>query len=142
MTVFSKMLFGSMHLKSYDWARTTLLSLTNCLLICFLSGLVSSGARLAKIYTNTVIGASAETIVLYPENGGNLHYFTALIPCATLDMMGPLTTALLAGTARTIYSKCPFSNTAGVVDARYSWLKEIPNNYQMKGITLTWHFVV
>nr|XP_040254380.1 plant cysteine oxidase 2-like [Aegilops tauschii subsp. strangulata] len=135
MTVFSKMLFGSIHLKSYDWPRSNSTGGTNALT-------TSDGTPLAKINTNTIVDASAATIVLYPEKGGNLHYFTALTPCATLEVMGPLTTALLARTARTIYSKSPFSNTSGVVYARYSWLKEIPNNYQMKGVTMTWHFIV
>uniref|UniRef100_M8CAZ7 cysteine dioxygenase n=1 Tax=Aegilops tauschii TaxID=37682 RepID=M8CAZ7_AEGTA len=138
MIVFSKMLFAAMHLKSYDWARSNSEGGNNALTT---SG-VTSGARLAKINTNTVVGASVETKVLYPENGRNLHYLTALTTCATLDVMGPLTTALLAGTACTIYSKSPFSNIAGLVDARYSSLKEIPNNYRMKGVTMTWHFIV
>ncbi|XP_044447467.1 plant cysteine oxidase 2-like [Triticum aestivum] len=135
MIVFSKMLFAAMHLKSYDWARSNSEGGNNALT-------TSGGARLAKINTNTVVGASVETKVLYPENGRNLHYLTALTTCATLDVMGPLTTALLAGTACTIYSKSPFSNIAGLVDARYSSLKEIPNNYRMKGVTMTWHFIV
>ncbi|XBJ13142.1 hypothetical protein VPH35_017543 [Triticum aestivum] len=135
MTVFSKMLFGSIHLKSYDWPKSNSTGGTNALT-------TSDGTPLAKINTNTIVDASAETIVLYPEKGGNLHYFTALTPCATLEVMGTLTTALLARTAPTIYSKSPFSNTSGVVYARYSWLKEIPNNYRMKGVTMTWHFIV
>lgn len=134
MTVFSKMLFGSMHLKSYDWARSNSEAGTNALT-------TSDGARLAKINTNAVVDASAETIVLYPENGGNLHCFTALTPCAVLDVMGPPYNPA-AGRDCVYYSESPFSNTAGVVDARYSWLKEVPNNFRMKGVTMPRQFVV
>jgi hypothetical protein len=54
--------------------------------------LVSSswtGSRLAKVNTDAVFDASSDTVVLYPENGGNLHCFTALTPCAVLDVMAP-----------------------------------------------------
>ncbi|KAF6992493.1 hypothetical protein CFC21_009477 [Triticum aestivum] len=134
MTVFSKMLFGSMHLKSYDWARSISEAGTTALT-------TSDGARLAKINTNNVVDASAETIVLYPENGGNLHCFTALTPCAVLDVMGPPYNSA-AGRDCAYYSESPFANTAGVADVRYSWLKEIPNNFRMKGVTMPRDFVV
>lgn len=134
MTVFSKMLFGSMHLKSYDWARSNTETGTSALT-------TSDGARLAKINTDAVVDASAETIVLYPENGGNLHCFTALTPCAVLDVMGP-PYSRDNGRDCAYYSESPFSNADGGVDARYSWLKEIPSNFEMKGVQMTRRFVV
>lgn len=50
---------------------------------------LTTGARLAKVNTDAVFDASSETTVLYPENGGNLHCFTARTACAVLDVMGP-----------------------------------------------------
>ncbi|TVU34251.1 hypothetical protein EJB05_16082, partial [Eragrostis curvula] len=48
-----------------------------------------ASARLAKLNTDTIFDASSETVVLYPEDGGNLHCFTATTPCMGLDIMGP-----------------------------------------------------
>ncbi|CAM0953327.1 unnamed protein product [Alopecurus aequalis] len=137
MTVFSKMLFGSMHLKSYDWARSNPESDTDTLTA------PSDGARLAKINTDAVVDASAETIVLYPENGGNLHCFTALTPCAVLDVMGPPYNHA-DGRDCAYYDETPhLSSTAGGNDTeQYSWLKEISSTFEMKGKQMPRRFTV
>ncbi|XP_062194865.1 plant cysteine oxidase 2-like [Phragmites australis] len=79
MTVFSKLLFGAMHVKSYDWAAapqgTTDVQL--------------QGPRLAKVKADGILTAPCETSVLYPEDGGNMHCFTAQDACAVLDVLGP-----------------------------------------------------
>ncbi|XP_020178826.2 plant cysteine oxidase 2-like [Aegilops tauschii subsp. strangulata] len=134
MTIFMKILYGSMHLNSYDWARSNSEGGANVLT-------TSDGARQAKINTNTVVDASAETMVLYPENGVNLHCFTVLTTCALLDVMGPPYNSA-AGRDCAYYGDSRFSNIAGVVGARYSWLMEIPDNYRMKGVMMPWHFIV
>ncbi|KAM0857195.1 hypothetical protein ACQ4PT_048626 [Festuca glaucescens] len=133
MTVFSKMLFGSMHLKSYDWATSNPENDTNTLTTS------SDGGRLAKINTDAVVDASAETIVLYPENGGNLHCFTALTPCAVLDVMGPPYSSA-DGRDCAYYDESAYSNTGG--EMRYSWLKEIPSTFEMKGVQMPQRFTV
>ncbi|KAK3134688.1 hypothetical protein QOZ80_5BG0409470 [Eleusine coracana subsp. coracana] len=133
MTVFSKILFGSMHLKSYDWARSIPDNNTSTLE-------TSNGARLAKVNTDAVFDASAETVVLYPENGGNLHCFTALTPCAVLDVMGPPYNRA-DGRDCAYYSEAPFSSSCGR-DDQYSWLKEIPSTFEMKGIQMDRKFIV
>ncbi|KAK4750782.1 hypothetical protein SAY87_004264 [Trapa incisa] len=76
MTVFSKILYGSLHVKAYDWVEPP-----------FFPNEEGSG-RLAKFVADKVITAP-ETTVLYPATGGNLHCFTAITPCAVLDILSP-----------------------------------------------------
>lgn len=45
--------------------------------------------RLAKLGADKVLTAPCETSVLYPKEGGNLHCFTAVTPCAVLDVLSP-----------------------------------------------------
>ncbi|KMZ63780.1 Cysteamine dioxygenase [Zostera marina] len=81
MTVFSKLLFGSMHIKSYDW---TVADDSKPHLEAPRSPL-----RLAKVKTNAVFTAPCDTSILYPTTGGNMHCFTAMTPCAVIDVLGP-----------------------------------------------------
>ncbi|CAD6332613.1 unnamed protein product [Miscanthus lutarioriparius] len=133
MTVFSKILFGSMHLKSYDWAKSLPDSNDNALQN-------SDGARLARVNTDAVLDASSETVVLYPENGGNLHCFTALTPCAVLDVMGPPYNRD-EGRDCVYYSESPYSGSCGG-DEQFSWLKEVHSTFEMQGIKMEQNFVV
>ncbi|KAJ6869901.1 hypothetical protein NC651_034571 [Populus alba x Populus x berolinensis] len=129
MTVFSKVLYGSLHVKAYDWVepacypkKRAWLSCRFCLLRTFLSsaltppsltsriwnslcasmgfnsisstvigtnGCVSLAVRLAKLTVDKTLTAPCETSVLYPKRGGNLHCFTAVTPCAVLDILTP-----------------------------------------------------
>jgi len=134
MTVFSKILFGSMHLKSYDWAKSLPAGSNDNAL----ENSDGAGARLAKVNTDAVFDASSETVVLYPENGGNLHCFTALTPCAVLDVMGPPYNRA-QGRDCAYYSESPYS-CAG--DAQYSWLKEVHSTFEMEGIKMEPNFIV
>ncbi|KAE8721176.1 Plant cysteine oxidase 2 [Hibiscus syriacus] len=79
MTVFSKLLLGTMHIKSYDWVDP---GDTNDTIPC-------SQLRLARLKANDVYTAPCDTSVLYPTSGGNIHEFTAITPCAVLDVIGP-----------------------------------------------------
>ncbi|AQK47081.1 Plant cysteine oxidase 3 [Zea mays] len=76
MTVLSKILYGSMHVKSYDWIEPTVLA-------------SSQPARLAKLHTDDVRTAPCPTSILYPQSGGNLHCFTSVSSCAVLDVLAP-----------------------------------------------------
>ncbi|WVZ99803.1 hypothetical protein U9M48_045050 [Paspalum notatum var. saurae] len=136
MTVFSKILFGSMHLKSYDWVKSSADIDDNAL--------ENSDARLAKLNTDAVFDASTETVVLYPENGGNLHCFTALTPCAVLDVMAPPYNHA-DGRNCTYYNETPYSNSCGEFfysqypaggDEQYYWLKEVHSIFRMRAIKI------
>ncbi|XP_064966397.1 plant cysteine oxidase 2-like [Musa acuminata AAA Group] len=67
MTVFSKLLFGSMHIKSYDWVNVPQNSdeIVNSL------HYQHPGLRLAKVKTDAIFTAPCKASVLYPEDGGD-----------------------------------------------------------------------
>ena len=76
MTVFSKLLQGSLHVTSYDWA----------------AGSASHGhpaARLARLVLDADLRAPCDALVLFPESGGNMHRLAAATACAVLDVLGP-----------------------------------------------------
>ncbi|KAB1211647.1 2-aminoethanethiol dioxygenase [Morella rubra] len=86
MTVFSKVLFGTMHIKSYDWvvdAPTTTSIDVNP------SEITAAAVRLAKVKVDSDFTAPCNASILYPADGGNMHCFTAVTACAVLDVLGP-----------------------------------------------------
>lgn len=90
MTVFSKLLFGTMHIKSYDWADevpATISPDTAAAPNATHAG--GAPARLAKLKVNADLVAPCNTSILYPASGGNMHCFTAVTACAVLDVLGP-----------------------------------------------------
>lgn len=46
-------------------------------------------AGLAATVVDGIFKAPCEPSVLYPRSGGNIHSFTALTPCAILDVLSP-----------------------------------------------------
>ncbi|KAK8564982.1 hypothetical protein V6N13_020111 [Hibiscus sabdariffa] len=101
MTVFSKLLVGKMHIKSYDWVdhpNSQHPPSSQCKNPSFLPGnsdsyscihMVLVSVRLARLEADGVLKAPCETWVLYPTTGGNIHEFRAITPCAVLDVLGP-----------------------------------------------------
>nr|XP_010929084.1 plant cysteine oxidase 3 isoform X1 [Elaeis guineensis] len=132
MTVLSKMLYGSMHVKAYDWiepARTMRSQEPD-----------SFPVRLAKLHKDTVLTAPCPTTVLYPKSGGNLHCFTAVTSCAVLDVLAPPYSEE-AGRVCTYYHDYPYSsfttdNTLGENEREedYAWLEaiDVPDDLYMR----------
>lgn len=78
-------------------------------------GVIPAGAlRLAKAKVDSEITAPCNTSVLYPADGGNLHTFTALTPCAFLDVLGPPYHDP-EGRHCTYYRKYPLSSIPGTI---------------------------
>jgi cysteamine dioxygenase len=136
MTVFSKLLLGSLHIKSYDWVVDP----------DDLAGLIpadNNHLRLAKVVLDADLRAPCDALVLYPESCGNMHRFTAAAPCAVLDVLGP---PYSKHRDCTYYQDIPYSkihapngNDTGGVDAtdektkvRLAWLKETNKPQDLK----------
>ncbi|GFP91791.1 2-aminoethanethiol dioxygenase [Phtheirospermum japonicum] len=132
MTVFSKLLLGTMHIKAYDWAESDNHSMS------------PSKLRLAKLKANTTFTAPCDTSVLYPTSGGNIHEFTAVTPCAVLDVIGP-PYSKSDGRDCSYYKETPcdtlsdkgeLTKKVNDIISCYRWLEEteIPKESEMDGI--------
>ncbi|XP_043699246.1 plant cysteine oxidase 2-like isoform X2 [Telopea speciosissima] len=133
MTVFSKLLLGSMHIKAYDWVDPVKHSE---------SSMPSLIVRLARLKANSVFTAPCNTSVLYPTSGGNIHAFTAVTPCAVLDVLGPPYSEEDDRDC-TYYRDLPCSSWSDGSarepkegDDCYGWLEEIemPKDLKMEGV--------
>ncbi|KAM3380893.1 plant cysteine oxidase 3 isoform X1 [Capsicum galapagoense] len=142
MTVLSKVLYGSLHVKAYDWVEPACIRKsehvghpTDPLIAegsaiwwrafkiqhatwsraCIFGELglsaVWSSLRLARLAVDKVVTAPHGTSVLYPKSGGNLHCFTAITPCAVLDILAPPYLEA-AGRRCTYYRDYPYSSFA------------------------------
>ncbi|CAI9099291.1 OLC1v1036079C2 [Oldenlandia corymbosa var. corymbosa] len=124
MTVFSKLLLGTMHIKSYDWVDPTASESSRSL----------SRLRLARLKANRIFEAPCDTSVLYPTSGGNIHEFRAITPCAVLDVIGP-PYSKEDGRDCSYYkdSPCDAPLEGKESDNRYAWLEEIemPSDSEM-----------
>ncbi|GMN45366.1 hypothetical protein TIFTF001_014565 [Ficus carica] len=98
MTVLSKLLYGSVYVKAYDWVLKV----------------DSSSPSKTCCVRDEILKAPCETSVLYPTSGGNIHSFTALTPCAILDVLTPPYSDEL-GRPSTYFSELPISSLPGYV---------------------------
>nr|CAB3466572.1 unnamed protein product [Digitaria exilis] len=137
MTVFSKLVLGSMHVKSYDWVDPEPdTSVSSCS-----SSSSDSELRLAKLVVDDVFTAPCDTSVLYPTTGGNMHRFTAIAPCAIIDILGP-PYSIEEDRDCTYYTDFPYThrptddtgdlNNVEQDQARLAWLKEIDMPRELK----------
>jgi hypothetical protein len=93
-----RVLFGKMHVKSYDWAAPASEG-EGCGCEGGSSGGSAAGSdeesmaaappREARRVLNRVFSALDEPAVLFPSSGGNIHQFTAVTDCAVLDLLSP-----------------------------------------------------
>ncbi|XP_020098375.1 plant cysteine oxidase 5-like isoform X2 [Ananas comosus] len=76
MTVLSKLLYGSLLVKSYDWIDVA-------------GHIEAPKARPAKLVIDGEMFAPCRTTILHPTSGGNIRSFKAIMPCALLDILSP-----------------------------------------------------
>jgi len=79
MNVLSRLLWGTLHVKAYDWVPGSREA----------EGPEGMSRAAQLVMDSTLTAPHAEPLVLYPDAGGNKHEFTALTPCAVLDLLLP-----------------------------------------------------
>lgn len=76
MPMAGRVLYGEMHITSYDWEDPA-------------QGEEAPLPRPARLVLDASLSAACPPAVLFPTAGGNIHEFTALTDCAVLDLMSP-----------------------------------------------------
>ncbi|TKW10843.1 hypothetical protein SEVIR_6G194700v4 [Setaria viridis] len=117
MVVLSKLLYGSVRVRSYDWVAAPPRSAARK---CGLARVVAA---------DEVRRAPGEVSVLFPRSGGNLHAFTAMTPCAILDVLTPPYSEE-HGRPSTYFTDVPISSLPG-----FAFLEEtdLPEDFSVAG---------
>ncbi|KAM0907078.1 hypothetical protein ACQ4PT_016402 [Festuca glaucescens] len=110
MTVISKLLYGKVHVKSYDWFDID-------------DSRNLSKVRPAKVVRDGEISAPCGAMVL-----GNIHAMKAITPCAILDILSPPYSSE-DGRHCSYFRRLPKSDPSGILldrtrESEFVWLEE------------------
>ncbi|KAA8519644.1 hypothetical protein F0562_013911 [Nyssa sinensis] len=145
MTVLSKLLYGSIQVKSYDWLdlpgpADLLQGSTKGKEKLTIEKEPETQARPAKLVKDCEMSSPCGTTVLYPTSGGNIHCFKALKPCALFDVLSPPYSSE-HGRHCSYYRKSPrkdlpegIDQLCGIEHSEVIWLEEIqpPENFVVR----------
>ena len=88
MTVMSKLLYGSVHVRSFDWVdRGDEADVNDA--STYEDRVLPGPPRLARLVTDRRFEVGDPHLTLYPSSGGNLHCLTAVTDTALLDVLAP-----------------------------------------------------
>ena len=123
MTVMSKLLYGSLRVRAFDWADDDDGN----------PGTAPNVPRLARMVRDERVAAPANAFALYPRSCGNIHVFTAVEPSAVLDILSP-PYAIGCGRDCHYFEEVPFGPDGGRAPPGHAWLLEVdcPDDFQVE----------
>ena len=123
MTVMSKLLYGSLRVRAFDWADDDDGN----------PGTAPNVPRLARMVRDERVAAPAKAFALYPRTNGNIHVFTAVEPSAVLDILSP-PYAIGCGRDCHYFEEVPFGVDGGRAPPGHAWLVEVdcPDDFEVE----------